>query len=403
MIPWPEMNLGDVIELHRGFDLPTSQRSHGPIPVISSSGVSGTHDKARAVGPGVVVGRYGTLGVVTFAPGDYWPLNTTLFVSDFKGNDPLWVSYLLRTIDYLAYSDKAAVPGVNRNHLHQARVWRPPLPEQRVIAKVLGDLDDKIDLNRRMNNTLEALARALFKSWFVDFDPVRTKIEGRPPAGMDADTAALFPEELVASIAAEIPAGWTCSPLSAWCDALSGGTPSKANAALWGGDVPWISPKVMMDIHADEAEDHVATAAIGAGTRLAPKGTTLVMVRGMGLHERVRISQARRDVTFNQDVKALVPRGIAPSLLLFALLDGQPELLKRVESSGHGTGVMPTDVLMAHQISMPPPHVQAKLVRFFDDINDRIEVAREETRTLASLRDALLPKLLSGELHMGDA
>ena len=126
-----------------------------------------------------MTGRYGTLGKVFFIPEDFWPLNTTLYVRDFKGNDPRFIANFLSSLDFSAYSDKAAVPGLNRNHLHQAWVHVPPLPEQRAIAHILGTLDDKIELNRRMNETLEEMARALFKSWFVDFDPVRAKMDGR--------------------------------------------------------------------------------------------------------------------------------------------------------------------------------------------------------------------------------
>jgi len=158
----------------------------------------------------------------------------------------------------------------------------------------------------------------------------------------------------------------------------------------------------MTEIHADSADAFVTRSAIGNGTRLVSKGATLVMVRGMGLHQRVRVSQARREVTFNQDVKALVPRDIEPSLLLFAMLDAQADLLGRVESSGHGTGVLPTDILLAHPIAMPPRDVQREMVKPFDLINDRIAVAREESRTLAELRDLLLPRLLSGELRVRD-
>lgn len=159
----------------------------------------------------------------------------------------------------------------------------------------------------------------------------------------------------------------------------------------------------MTEIHADEADEHVTLAAIGNGTRLAPAGATLVMVRGMGLHREVRVSQTRREVTFNQDVKALVPRGIQSSLLLFALLDGQQELLGKVESSGHGTGVLPSATLFGHSIVMPSAPVQAELVKNFDFINERIACARNETRTLATLRDLLLPKLLLGEVRVRDA
>ena len=205
---WRDATLGDMIELKRGHDLPQQDRHRGTIPIVSSSGVSDYHSVPKVKGPGVVTGRYGTLGQVFYVAEDFWPLNTTLYVCNFKGNDPRFVSYFLRSVDFLAYSDKAAVPGLNRNHLHQALVRYPTdIMEQRAIAHILGTLDDKIELNRRMNETLEAMARALFKSWFVDFDPVRAKAQGRDP-GLPKHIADLFPDHFEDSQLGEIPAGW---------------------------------------------------------------------------------------------------------------------------------------------------------------------------------------------------
>jgi restriction endonuclease S subunit len=245
----------------------------------------------------------------------------------------------------------------------------PEIAEQRAIARILGALDEKIELNRKMNATIEAMARALFKSCFVQ----------------------------------EPEADWRTAPLAEWVDVLSGGTPSKSNAAFWGGPLKWISPKAMTSIHADECDDHVSEQAVGNGTRIAPKGSTLVMVRGMGLHDGVRVSQAREDVTFNQDVKALVPRTIEADLLLFAMLDAQEELHKRVETSGHGTGKMPSEILLAHPITMPPREVQRERAIHISALNDRIGASRSESRSLARMRDDLLPRLLSGELPVDGA
>lgn len=276
------------------------------------------------------------------------------------------------------------------------------IEEQRAIAHILGSLDDKIDLNQQLADTLETTGRAIFKSWFVDFDLVYASTEGRVTEQRNR-LLDLFVASIDQSETAGVPATWTRAPLEHWVDALSGGTPSKKNKVLWNGDIPWISPKSMTSIHADEAEDFVTPNAIGNGTRLAPAHCTLVMVRGMGLHTKVRVSQARSPVTFNQDVKALVPRGIEPSLLLFALLNAQDELLGRVESSGHGTGRLPSDILLSYEITMPPIERQADFARVFDAINDRIAVARQESRTLGSIRSTLLPRLISGELRVRDA
>jgi type I restriction enzyme S subunit len=316
--------------------------------------------------------------------------------------DSLFLYYLFRSPHGVHLLDTirrdAVVAGITGTDLLRLPIGAPSLARQRSIAEILGALDDKIELNRRTNATLESVARALFKSWFVDFDPVRAKAEGRTPTGMDPETAALFPDELADSELGPIPRGWTSMPLAGVVDALSGGTPTKGDARYWGGDIPWISPKVMTSLHADEADAFVTEAAIGNGTRIAPALSTLVMVRGMGLHQEVRVSQARRDVTFNQDVKALVPRGIDPTLLLFAMLDAQPSLLARVETSGHGTGKLPTEILLAHGITLPPRAVQDQLAPTFEALNDRIAVGRAESRILARLRDELLPRLLSGEL-----
>jgi type I restriction enzyme S subunit len=138
---WRQLSLGKVITLQRGYDLPQRERKRGTIPIISSSGVIDTHNHALVKGPGVVTGRYGTIGEVFFVEEDFWPLNTTLFVKDFKGNNPLFISYLLHTIDYKSYSGKSGVPGVNRNDLHEIGVSLPPLPEQRAIANALSDVD----------------------------------------------------------------------------------------------------------------------------------------------------------------------------------------------------------------------------------------------------------------------
>jgi len=138
---WRHLSLGEVVTLQRGYDLPHKARKHGTVPIISSSGRIDTHNEARVAGPGVVTGRYGTIGEVFFISEDFWPLNTTLFVKDFKGNNPLFISFLLRTIDYQSYSGKSGVPGVNRNDLHEISVSLPPLPEQRAIATALSDVD----------------------------------------------------------------------------------------------------------------------------------------------------------------------------------------------------------------------------------------------------------------------
>ncbi len=280
------------------------------------------------------------------------------------------------------------------------KVPLPPLAEQKAIAAILGALDDKIELNRRMNATLEAMARALFQSWFVDFDPVRAKLDGRKPDGLDTATAALFPSAFQDSALGPIPQGWKVAALREIAEVSSGGTPSKATHAYWHGTIPWISPKVMTGIHVNDSDDRVSEDAVGNGTRLVPKGAVLVMVRGMGLHQGVRISEAQRDVTFNQDVKAVVAKTVPGTFLLYGLLHAAPMLLSKVHASGHGTGVLSTEFLDQLSFTVPPYDRIAALVQPLVTLNSKLATNDGEARTLATLRDSLLPVLLSGKLSV---
>jgi type I restriction enzyme S subunit len=125
---WEFTKLGNVAELQRGFDLPHEKRLEGSVPIISSGGLTGFHNESKVKGPGVVTGRYGSIGDVFFVEKDFWPLNTSLWVKDFHGNDEKYIFYLLSKFDFHKFSDKTGVPGINRNDLHTIKVVVPPSP-----------------------------------------------------------------------------------------------------------------------------------------------------------------------------------------------------------------------------------------------------------------------------------
>lgn len=164
---WRSAKLGEVVTLKRGYDLAAYARTEGEIPVLSSSGITGYHNEAKVKGPGVVTGRYGTLGEVFFVHQEFWPLNTTLYVRDFKGNDPRFISYFLRTANLESHRSAGAVPGVNRNFLHALDVRIPDVGTQRRISAILSSYDDLIENNLRRIALLEESARLLYKEWFV--------------------------------------------------------------------------------------------------------------------------------------------------------------------------------------------------------------------------------------------
>ena len=165
---WTRTLLGQVVTLQRGFDLPERLRSLGAFPIVSSSGITGHHSEFKVHGPGVVTGRYGTLGEVFYLETDFWPLNTTLWVKDFKGNDPEFTSYLLRTLNLGHQNAAGAVPGLNRNALHLLPVTIPPRLIQKEIAGFLRVYDCLIENNIRRIKILEEMAQMTFREWFVN-------------------------------------------------------------------------------------------------------------------------------------------------------------------------------------------------------------------------------------------
>ncbi|HAU3357934.1 TPA: hypothetical protein JDL67_000500 [Salmonella enterica subsp. salamae] len=212
--------LGDLITLKRGYDLPEKVRVVGPYPVISSAGISGYHNEFKVEGPGVVTGRYGTLGEMYYVEGKYWPHNTALYVQDFKGNDPKYIYYLLSCLGRIRTSDKSAVPGVNRNELHEMEI--PAISDPSVqsnVRKVLETIDKKIDLNNRINAELEAMAKTLYDYWFVQFD--FPDANGKPYKTSGGKM--VYNETLKR----EIPAGWNDSILGEFIELERGVTYSK--------------------------------------------------------------------------------------------------------------------------------------------------------------------------------
>jgi type I restriction enzyme S subunit len=400
---WSNGKLGDYIELKRGYDLPQAKRQCGLVPLVSSSGVSDKHNVAMVKGPGVVTGRYGTIGQVFYVEDDFWPLNTTLYVRDFKGNEPKFIHYFLKTLDFFAYSDKAAVPGVNRNHLHEALVTVPPLTVQKEIANFLGTLDDRITLLRETNATLEAIAQALFKSWFVDFDPVRAKMEGRDPEGMDEATAALFPDGFEESELGAVPRGWKVMPVGDAIEAVGGATPDTKNTVFWEPPVHcWTTPKDLSRIAApvllDTERKLSAQGLAKIGSGLLPIGTLLLSSRApIGY-----LALAQVPLAINQGYIAMLPGGILPPLyMLFWCLRN----MENIKARANGSTFMEISKKAFRPIPalVPMPAVVNAFIDVVGTLFDRLIENEKQAQSLSVLRDTLLPRLISGQLRLPEA
>lgn len=367
------------------------------MPLVSSSGVSDFHNTAMVKGPGVVTGRYGTIGKVFYVEDDFWPLNTTLYVRDFKGNDPKFIHYFLKSVDFFAYSDKAAVPGVNRNHLHEAAVHLPGACEQKEIAGLLGALDDRITLLRETNATLETIAQVLFKSWFVDFDPVRAKAEGLEPEGMEAAIAALFPDSFEESEQGLVPKGWRVRTFAECCERIeSGGTPRRTVPEYWSGGIPWLtSGEVRNPVVFDTKEKITELGVRDSSAKLWPQGTTVVAMYGATAGEVCLLAEPS---TANQACCGLIPK-ISYRTFLFMCARREQEALAS-KSSGSAQQNLNKGLVSNHRVLLAPDCILENYENVAGSMLDAWIENERQAQTLTQLRDTLLPRLISGQLRL---
>lgn len=320
--------------------------------------------------------------------------------------DTVFLFHLLRTAEYrhevLASATGTTVKHTSPRRILSYKVALPLLPEQKVIAHILGTLDDKIELNRRMNVTLEAMARALFQSWFMDFDPVCAKLDGRKPAGLDAATTALFPVYFQESPLGHIPQGWTVVTVTDICESIfSGGTPSTQVAEYWDGNIPWLSSGETRNRFIIGTEKTITEAgAANSSTRLARSGSTVIAGAGQG-HTRGQTSLLTFESYINQSVVVLAANTkVSSDLFLFFDLARRYEEFRQLSDSHSSRGSLTTKLLAGVKLVLPPRELIQKFDEAAKPALNQIIANLHQSRTLATLRDTLLPKLLGGELSV---
>jgi len=327
-----------------------------------------------------------------------------VYLTEMGAADYRYIYYILSQDTYVrqmfGIADGSAQANISGMQIESLEVPLPPLAEQKAIAAVLGALDDKIELNRRMNATLEALARALFKCWFVDFGPVRAKLEGRKPVGVREATAALFPEHLEASLLGHIPKGWTIQPVGEVADCVGGGTPSTAEAKYWeGGTHHWTTPKDFSSLQApvlldtDRKLTDAGIAKISSG--LLPAGTLLLSSRAPVGY----LAIAAMPVAINQGFIAMKCNERASN---YFMLNWCQANMAEIESRATGTtfAEISKQNFRPIPVVLPPKELMVAFTAEAAQLYAQITANLHQSRTLATLRDTLLPKLLSGKFSV---
>src|SRR6266536_643617 len=377
---WRASTWGDEITVEYGKALRGYDPANGKFRVFGSNGPIGWTDKPRAPGPGVILGRKGAYRGIEFSHEPFFVIDTAYYVVPKTELDMRWLFYAIKYHKLGEIDDGSPIPSTTRSAVYVRDLDVPPLAEQKAIAEVLGALDDKIELNRRMNGTVEAMAWVLFQSWFVDFDPVRAKLDGRQPSGLDGATGALFPNQLKDSELGHIPHGWRAAQLGQIANVGSGKRPTGRN------DV--VSPACDVPLY-------------GGGGQMG--------YVPVPLYEKPILFTGRVG-TLGLIFRTAEPSWPSDNTLIVEPQDGFFDFtyfvlkgLDLITLNRGSTQPLLTQTDLKRQLFVLP---DLRIVKAFTGIAEpifqQIAANNKESRTLAALRDALLPKLLRNELPLAN-
>lgn len=380
---WKEVRLGDILNFRRGHDLPHSAMKPGNIPVAGSNGVIGYHDTATPIKPILTIGRSGNVGKPYFYE-EAWAHNTTLYVDDFKGNDPKFLYYLCQTMPFANFGGGSAVPTLNRNHIHPLETKIPvKVEDQRRIASILSSLDRKIELNNKINADLEEMAQAIFKNWFVDFEPFK---DGK----------------FVDSELGMIPEGWKVVTLDDLTSKFGTGLNPRKNFVLGHGNNYYVTIKNMGDnrIYLNDRCDKVDDEALAKINKRSKLQKGDLLFSGIGTIGRVAmVVEDPLNWNTSESVFNMHPIDSVSSEFIYLLLlsDIFQQYVRQNAQGGVQQGIRMAS-LKAFQLAIPDD------LKFFDNlvkpIIAKVKSNDRENDRLSLLRDTLLPRLMSGEIEV---
>lgn len=395
---WRESTWGEEISLEYGKGIRGYQDASGPIPVYGTNGQVGWTDETLASGPGIILGRKGAYRGIHYSKSPFFVIDTAYYVQPKSPLDMRWLYYAMVHHQLGSIDDGSPIPSTTRAAVYVRKLKVADDDAQKSIAKILGDLDDKIDLLREMNRTLEDIARAVFKAWFVDFEPVRAKAAGATSfRGIPQELFNVLPNSLEQSKIGEIPKGWGVEPIGDLADCVGGGTPSTSEPAFWEeGEHSFCAPKDMSRLSSVvlwETERYLTAAGVSKiSSGSLPVGTVLMSSRAPIGYIAINFVP----VSVNQGIIALKPT-VLPSAYLRFWLEFNMDQIKG--SAGGTTFAEISKSKFRPLLALRPQ--RDFLVRFQDlvwPLIERIAQNDRQSSNLISIRDALLPKLISGEL-----
>ena len=381
MEEWKEYKLGEVLTIKYGKD--HKQIADGHIPIYGSGGIMRYGEQSLYEGPSILIPRKGSLNNIMYSDKPFWTVDTMFWtiINEDMAN-PLFVYYSICKKDFASLNVGSAVPSLTVPVIEDIDIQLPSKETQNRIVTILKSLDDKIEVNRRINENLEQQAQALFKSWFVDFEPFR---DG----------------EFVESELGMIPKGWRVGTLDEIGDVVGGSTPSKAKPEYYTENgIAWLTPKDLSVSNAKfTAKGEIDITQEGynsCSTKLMPKGTVLFSSRApIGY-----VTIAKNEICTNQGFKSVVPGYAGTAFIYCYLKAATPDIENK--ATGSTFKEASGSLMKSLQLVIAPKDIMDSFEERLRPILAEQECIEDESRRLATLRDTLLPKLMSGELKVND-
>ena len=362
---WEVKRLGDFAPLQRGFDLPTDKIIEGKYPVVYSNGILNYHCEYKAEGPGVVTGRSGTIGKVTYVESNYWPHNTSLWVTDFKGNNPKYVFHLYKYLGLSKYASGSGVPTLNRNDVHATKFAIPPTCEQDKIVEVLDFWDTAIEKQSELVKKLTLRKRALMQQLLTG----KKRLPG-------------FSGE------------WKRIKLGDIADIIGGGTPSTNNSDYWDGGISWFTPtEIGKTKYVSKSERTISIDGLhNSPAKKLPKGTILFTSRAT-IGAKAILNEA---ATTNQGFQSLVvKKGHSNEFVYYCLDIILNSILQK--ASGSTFPEISAEAIKKVEVKIPKEDEQVALASVFINADKEIELANEKLANLQFQKRGLMQQLLTGK------
>lgn len=424
-LEWINTTWGSIVELKYGKALSNYGSSDDKTPVYGTNGPIGFTNSALCQHAGIIVGRKGAYRGIHFSDKPFYVIDTAFYINPLNDINLKWAYYHLLTQDINSLDSGSAIPSTRKEDFYALPVKVPPRIKQDLIANYLEIFDKKILLNNQINKTLEQMSQTLFKSWFVDFDPVidnaldagnpipealqsRAELRQKVRNSADfkplpADIRALFPAEFEETELGWVPKGWNIDNVGRLSENIfSGGTPNTSTEEYWNGTLNWFSSGETRNAIIIETEKKITEAGVkNSSTRLSVSGDILIASAGQG-HTRGQTSLNTIDTYINQSVVCIRPMKSSYSSWLYFNISSRYEEMRAISDSHSIRGSLTTKLIASMKVIFPTDNLislfDTSCSAFIRKMRNNLQLSCE----LKKLRDTLLPKLISGELSLED-